>query len=176
VFAGDYGFWRNLIPEAELIPELTEESFDERKEMDGVFVTPPERVIAEGLEDGGISSILDSVSVLVSERDLESLDWKRLEDYAVKCDVTSELGSILEILSMGLRSEYGVDLIPKDVIHRLLARVSRVGRMRRYPKTFLRKDETYYDIGRKWRLRLYLPSYTVRKPLEDLAPLVLGVV
>jgi len=77
---------------------------------------------------------------------------------------------------MGLRSEYGVDLIPKDVIHELLARVSRVGRMRRYPKTFLRKDETYYDIGRKWRLKLYLPSYVVRKPLEDLIPLVLGVV
>jgi len=74
VFAGDYGFWRNLIPEAELIPGLTEESFDERKEMDGIFVAPPERVIAEGLEDGGISSIIDSVSVLVSERGLESLD------------------------------------------------------------------------------------------------------
>lgn len=55
------------------------------------------------------------------------------------------------------------------------ARVSRVGRMRRYPKTFLRKDRTYYDIGRKWRLKLFLPSYTVRKPLEDFAPLVLGV-
>jgi len=47
--------------------------------------------------------------------------------------------------------------------------------MRRYPKTFLRKDRTYYDIGRKWRLKLFLPSYTVRKPLEDFAPLVLGV-
>jgi hypothetical protein len=174
VFAGDYGFWRNLIPEAELIPRLTEESFGERKEMDGVFVAPPERVIAEGLEDGGVSSILDSVSVLVSERGLESLDWKRLGEYAVKCDVTSELGVILEILSTELMAEYGVELIPKDVIQELLARVSRVGRMRRYPKTFLREDKTYYDIGRKWRLKLYLPSYTVRKPLEDLAPLVLG--
>lgn len=176
VFPRDYGFWRNLLPEAELFPELSKESFEERVEIDGLFVASPERVVTEALEEGGITSTLDATSLIVSEKGLGSLNWKRLETYAVKHRVVNELGAILEALDRELMKEYGKSPIPRKTINELFTHVKNIGRTKEYPKTTLKEDKTYLDIGERWRLRFNLPSYVIRKPVEDIAPFSLGVV
>lgn len=170
VFREDYGFWRNVLPGAELIPGLTREEFEEREEADGFFVAPPERVVVEGLKRRGVASTLDSVAVIISR----SLDWEKLVNHALEQGVVRELGAVLEILDGELRKEYGRSMIPGKIIDELLTHVEKKGRMRRYPRAVLNEDKTYRDVGEKWRLRLYLPSYVIRNPVNDLAPFVLG--
>lgn len=176
IFPRDYGFWRHLVPEVELILELSEKGLGERREIDGLFVAPPERVIVEGLIEGGITSTLDVVSLITSEGGLENLDWRRLEKYAVSCGVVNELGAILEALDKELTKEYGKSIIPRKVIDELFTHIKKIGRLREYPKTVLEEDKTYSDIGKKWRLKLRLPSYVVRKPVQDVAPFVLEAI
>lgn len=176
VFPKDYGFWRNLLPEAELFPRLNKESFEEGVEIDGLFVAPPERIVTEALEEGGITSTLDAASLIVSERGSKSINWKRLEKYAVKHKVVNELGVILEALDRELIKDYGKSPIPRKTIDELFTHVKNIGRFKEFPKTTLEGDKTYLDIGEKWRLKLSLPSYVIRKPVEDIAPFALGVV
>jgi len=176
VFPKDYGFWRSLLPESELLPRLNRESFEERVEIDGLFVAPPERIITEAIEEGGITSILDATSLIVSERGSKSLNWRRLETRAAKHNVVNELGAILEALDRELINEYGKSPVPRKTIDELFTHVKNIGRLKEYPKTTLEEDKTYPDIGEKWRLKLNLPSYVIRKPVEDIAPFTLGVV
>ena len=175
VFPGDYGYWLNLLPEAELSPKLSDEKFMERREVDGLFVSPPERVISEALEEGVATSILDATSLIVSEKG-KRLDWKQLEGYALRHNIISELGAVLEALDMELIKEFGESLIPRKNIDELFTHVKKIGRIKQYPKVTLAEDKTYLSIGEKWRLRLLLPSYVIRKPVQDLAPFTLGVV
>lgn len=176
VFPRDYGFWRNLLPEAELFPRLNRESFEERVEVDGLFAAPPERIVTEALDEGGITSTLDAASLIVSEKGSKSLDWKHLEKYVAKHNLVNELGAVLEALDRELIKEYGKTLIPRKTIDELFTHVKNIGRFKEFPKTTLEEDETYLDIGEKWRLKLSLPSYVIRKPVEDIAPFALGVV
>lgn len=72
--------------------------------------------------------------------------------------------------------EYGKSPIPKNFIDELFTHVGQLGRLKRYPKDVLEEDKTYSAIGEKWRLKLYLPSYIVRKAVEDMAPFALKVI
>lgn len=176
IFPRDYGFWHQFLDEAELIPKLDEKKFDERIETDGLFVSSPERIIVEGLKEGRITSTIDVASLIVSEKGQETLDWKKLENYAIRYNVVNELGAILEILDDELRKEYKRSLIPRKIINELFTHVKTIGRIREYPKATLREEETYLEIAKKWRLRLRLPSYAIEKPVQDLAAFALEVI
>lgn len=164
VFPEDYGFWSKLIPDAIIIPKLDGKKLRGKKIVEGLFIASPERVIVEGLKEGGISSALDSVSIIISGK----LNWKKLRRYALQYDVVGELGAILEVLDGELKKEYGKSPLPKKIFNELFTHIEKKGRMKEYPKTVIEKERTYFKIGEKWRLKLYLPSYVIRKPVEDL--------
>mgnify|MGYP001070812412 CR=1 FL=1 len=176
VYPRDYGFWKQLLPEAEIKPTLTDPKFRAKKIIDGLYVAPPERVVVEGIKKGGVSSALDSTSVLVSENGLKNLDWTKLEEYATQHQVVNEIGAVLEALSVELTKEYGKSPIPKAVLSRLHSHIRNTGRIKQYPRDIIQKDESYLEIGKTWRLRLYLPEDVIRKPVEDIAPFSLRVV
>jgi len=176
VYPRDYGFWKQLLPEAEVKPTLTHTKFKDKKIFDGLYVASPERVVVEGIEKGGVSSALDSTSTLVSEDGLKNLDWEKLEKYATQRQVVNEVGAVLEALSVELMKEYGKSPIPKAILSKMHSRIKDAGRMKQYPRDILQKDESYLEIGKAWRLKIYLPSYVIRKPVEDIAPFALKVV
>lgn len=176
VYPRDYGFWKQLLPEAEIKPTLTDPKFRDRKIVDGLYVASPERVVVEGIKKGAVSSALDSTAVLVSENGLKNLDWTKLEKYAAQYQVVNEIGAVLEALSVELTKEYGKSPIPKAVLSSLHSRIRDAGRIKQYPRDIIQKDESYSEIGETWRLRLYLPKDVIRKPVEDLAPFSLKVV
>jgi len=175
IFPKDYGFW-SFFNDIEIYPILKEREFREKVVIDGLFVARPEKIILEGLRQGSITSILDSVSILVSEKGLEFLEWEKLKKYAREYGVIKELGAILEIIDNELKHEYGRSFIPQNFINALFADIKEKGRLRQYPKNILVEDKTYSAIGDRWRLKLYLPAYVVKKPVEDIAPLTLKVI
>jgi len=176
VYSQDYGFWRNLLPEANLAPTLKEMELRERREIDGLFVASPERIIVDGIRQGRTSSILDSISVLLSEKGLKSIAWDVLARYAIRYSVANEVGALLEALDRELIRDYGKSLIPKRIRNELFTHIRKSGRLKMYPRDVLEEDTTYADIGERWRLRLRLPSYVIRKPVEDIAPVTMNVV
>lgn len=176
VYPRDYGFWKQLLPEAEVKPTLTDAKFKDKKIIDGLYVASPERVVVEGIEKGGVSSALDSTSVLISENGLRNMVWEKLEKYATQHQIVNEIGAVLDALSMELIKEYGRSFIPKEILEKLHSKVGDKGRIRQYPREILQKDESYSEIGKAWRLKLYLPEDVIRKPVEDIAPFTLKVV
>lgn len=174
VLPDDYGFWKNFLPETKIKPELDERKFREAKVIDEIFVAPPERVIVDAIKNGGIPSAIDAVSVLISEG--RRLNWGKLEEEAINAGVVNELGALLEALDDELKVEFGRGIMPKGILDDLFARLRGVGRIGRYPKFYLVEDRTYEKIGKRWRLKFLLPSYVIRKPIEDLAPLAMEAI
>ena len=159
-----YGFWHNLLEAVSIQPTLTKNQMEEGRDLEGLKILSPERLVVELLEDGGTNLVLDAVSVLVSQE----IQWKRLAEVSKAHGLGRELGAVLEILE-GELGKAGITLVPQSVLEELSTRTGKAGRLRSYPRESLIGDDTYSETGKRWRLRLSLPPEVISKPVEDIA-------
>lgn len=159
----DYGFWFNYLDEAIIEPTLTEEQVKAGNEVGKLKVLDPQHLVTELLEDGSTGAILDAVSIIVSQK----IKWDELSQIAKDHELEKKLGAVLDALERELGRE-GKRLVPKSITDELSANIKKAGRFEKYPKETLIKDNTFSKIGKKWRLKFFLPQETVRKPVEDL--------
>lgn len=174
VFLEDYGFWKNFLS-VELKPGLSEEEFKDAILIDDLFIEPPEKVIVGRIKESSVTSTLDLLAILVSEKGQRYIDWKRLKEEAINHGVINELGAVLEILEkeMGGRDiSYPID---RTILNELFTHIITKGNIKVYPKNVLKREETYKEIAKKWRLRLDLPRYLIKKVFRDIVPLHKGV-
>lgn len=164
VHQSDYGFWFNFLDEASIEPTLAREQMINSNKVGELKVLAPERLVAELLEDGSTSSILDAVSVLISQ----NIQWEKLVGIARDRGLKKEIGAILESLENELEKE-GKRLVPKNITAELFASTGRTGRFETYPKDLLIEDDTFSEVGEKWRLKFSLSREAIRKPIEDIA-------
>jgi len=166
VFPKDYGFWAQVLGTRSAIPELAEEGFKERKEVDGIFLEPPERVVLDGIARGSYPRILDSLAIMVSKA--RELDWNRLIGLAVGMNLASELGALIEATNLEAERLLGRRILPAWVLEELRSRVSLRGRRRLYPRIGLERSDSYAEIGKKWGLRFVATRDPFLRVVEDL--------
>lgn len=170
----DYGFWIQLLfdENVEVKPEL-KPTFEKVK-LDKLLVEPPEQVVVHCLQKSSLTSTLDVLGVLVSETGRRCLNWNRLKQLAIKHKVVNELGALLKLLNDTLEEELGKRLFSDKYINELLTHIINKGRKKEFPKNMLKKRITLAEVGEQWRLKFYLPNYTLDKVIEDVALPALG--
>ncbi|KXA91204.1 hypothetical protein AKJ57_02110 [candidate division MSBL1 archaeon SCGC-AAA259A05] len=157
----DYGLWYNLL-DFKIDPSLTGQEYENRRELDGLSVAPPERVFVEGVAKGSADSILDSVSLALSV----DIDWDEVVKLAMEKGVEREVGALLRILNQRSKSR----IAPRKTIDELRSQVKKIGRAKEFPRNVLVQERTFSEWGKKWHLELTLPRYVIEKPIEELMP------
>lgn len=154
-----------------LVPELSDELWENRRQIDGVAYIGPADLIFHLIAMQSEAAIGEALAILVSQRDV--WDWDTLTSIIKAKRMARQLGCLFEILN----EEAQQPIIPVQVIESLHAVVQdtvgeavftfplRESEERLSPG---KVPEEYKAIGRRWGVNVLLPRHLVVKVLDDL--------